>query len=237
MGEPEQLIPLSNLRRTIAERMSASLLTAAQYTLQMEADATNLVECKQVAAVEIEHQTGLNLTYTPIFIKIIAYVLQSHPQLNAHFYEEVIHLNQPKNIGVAVTMADGLIVPVLKSAENKSLREIVSIFGELTNRATNKKLTIEDVTGGTFTISNLGSFGIDSFTPILNLPEVAILGINRITLKPRCIGEQIIARQVMTFSLTVDHRVIDGAMAANFLKTLNETLQDRPLMNRLFKVG
>lgn len=237
MSQPDQIIPLSNLRKMIAERMSTSLLTAAQYTLQMETDATNLVECKKLAAIEVEHQSSIKLTYTPIFIKITAHVLQSHPQLNAQFYEETIHQHQSKNIGVAVTIADGLIVPIVKSAETKSLGEIASIFGELTNRATNKKLTIQDVTGGTFTISNLGSFGIDSFTPILNLPEVAILGINRIALKPRCIEDQIVARHVIVFSLTVDHRIINGAEAASFLKTLRETLQDRPLMNRLLEVG
>jgi len=235
MKQAPEKVPLSKLRKIIAKRMTGSLQSAAQYTLHMEIDATNLVACK-AEATEKAKKAGLKLSYTHMLVKIAAYVLERHPALNANFFDDMMYLHQSKHIGVAISLKEGLIVPIIKAVQEKSLTEIIEALRDLSEKAANGNLEINDVTGGTFTISNLGSYGIDSFTPILNLPEVAILGVNRITKKPRILDGEISNTDIIRFSLTVDHRVIDGVVAAGFLKTLDETLKDIDILRRLFEL-
>jgi pyruvate dehydrogenase E2 component (dihydrolipoamide acetyltransferase) len=215
------VIPLAGIRGMIAQRMHESLQTMAQVTLTTEADVTDLQQVRE------ELKQHFSLTYTDLIVKAVALTLKAHPRLNAWVDENGIQLQRAIHIGVAVALEDGLIVPVVRHADRKSLREIAQETQRLANLAREGKLTQEDVTGGTFTVTNLGMYGVDAFTPIINPPEVAILGIGRIVEKPAR-GPQggVLWRQVLTLSLTFDHRAVDGAPAAAFLQAVSKQLED-----------
>lgn len=212
---------LSPTRKTIARRMTASLQTTAQLTLIAEADVTELVARRQ----ELHQQ--FDVTYTDLIVQAVARALAEHPQLNARLVEDELQIFQDINIGIAVAREAGLIVPVLRAVNQKSLREIATEARALMERARADRLTEQDLSGGTFTVTNLGMFGIDAFTPILNLPEVAILGVGRIVERATRASERdgILWKQMLTLSLTIDHRALDGAPAAAFLQTVCHQLQ------------
>jgi pyruvate dehydrogenase E2 component (dihydrolipoamide acetyltransferase) len=215
----EQIIPLTGMRGTVARRMQQSLHTSAQVTLVSEVDVSALVQLRE------ELKPELGLTYTDLIVKAVAIALKAHPRVNAWIGGERLHLVQDIHIGVAVALDEGLIVPVVRNADRKSLREIAQETGELAQRAREGSLTREEVTGSTFSVSNLGMYGVDAFTPIVNPPEVAILGIGRINEKLVRVPRGAEWRQMMVLSLTFDHRAIDGAPAAAFLQTIGKHLQ------------
>jgi pyruvate dehydrogenase E2 component (dihydrolipoamide acetyltransferase) len=219
-----RVIPLTGMRGAIARRMLQSLQTSAQLTLVSEADVTELV--KQRASRQFE------LTYTDLLVKAAALALRKHPRLNARVVGEEIHILPDINIGVAIALDDGLVVPVVRNADCKPLSAIASEVAEFAQRARGGKLIMAEITGGSFTVTNLGSFGIDAFTPILNPPEAAILGVGRIVERLTRRDSDLVWRQTMILSLTVDHRVVDGAPAAAFLKSLRELLERRELIMR-----
>ena len=198
--------------------MVESLHAMAQLTLNTEANVTALVSLRESLKNEFD------LTYTDLLVKAVALALRKHPRLNASVISQEIHLHADVHIGVAVALDDGLIVPVVRAADRKALKEIAQENRVLAERARSGKLTPDDVSGGTFTLTNLGNFGIDSFTPIINPPQAAILGIGRIVERIARRGADLVWQQVMTLSLTFDHRVIDGAPAAAFLQTVCEFL-------------
>ncbi|HBY96334.1 MAG TPA: dihydrolipoamide acyltransferase [Chloroflexi bacterium] len=212
-------IPLAGVRATIAKRMQSSLQTMAQLTLTTEADVTDLVALR--ATLKEQH----DVTYTDLVTKAAALALQAHPRLNARLEGEEIRLLPEVHIGVAVALEDGLIVPVVRNASRKSLREISQETARLVRNAREGNLRPDEVTGSTFTITNLGMYEIDAFTPIINPPEVAILGVGRIVEKLARASEGIVWRQIMTLSLTFDHRLIDGAPAAAFLQAIKRQLE------------
>jgi pyruvate dehydrogenase E2 component (dihydrolipoamide acetyltransferase) len=214
-----RVIPLSGMRGAIARRMLQSLQTSAQLTLVSEADVTELVKQREALTRPID------ISYTDLLIKAAALALRKHPRLNATVTGEEIHLLADINIGVAVALDDGLVVPVVRNADGKPLTAIAHEVAEFVQRARSGKLTMAEITGGTFTVTNLGSFGIDSFTPILNPPEAAILGVGRIVERLSRRDSDLVWRQTMVLSLTVDHRAVDGAPAAAFLQTLRECLE------------
>ena len=213
---PSRSIPMRGMRKTIADRMSQSLRESAQLTITSEADVTPAVELRERLVRQFD------FTYGDLLLQAVARGLLRHPRMNARLIKDEIAIIPQVNVGMAVALEDGLIVPVVVDADQKSLREIAGITRELGERARTGKLRLEEVSGGTFTITNLGTFGVDAFTPIINTGETGILGVGRIVEKPVIHRGEIARRSMMTLSLTFDHRLIDGAPAAQFLQTVIE---------------
>ncbi len=219
-----QAIPLTGMRGVIARRMLQSLQTSAQLTLISEADVTALVNHRKSLTGQFD------VTYTDLLIKAAALALRKHPRLNAMVVGEEIHILADIHIGVAIALDEGLVVPVVRNADCKPLAAIAGEVAEFAQRARGGKLTMAEITGGTFTVTNLGTFGIDAFTPILNPPEAAILGVGRIFERLTRRDSDLVWRQKIVLSLTIDHRVVDGAPAAAFLQTLREFLEQPELI-------
>jgi pyruvate dehydrogenase E2 component (dihydrolipoamide acetyltransferase) len=210
-------IPLRGMRKTIATRMHQSLRDSAQLTISTDADVTAATEMRaRRSSREFE------FTYTDMLIQAVARALPRHPRMNSRITDDAILMLPEINVGMAVALDEGLIVPVIRGADRKDLREIAAITKDLGERARAGKLGLNDVTGGTFTVTNLGTWGVDVFTPILNPGETGILGIGRIVEKPAVYRGEIARRSMLVLSLTFDHRVIDGAPAAAFLQTVVE---------------
>ena len=224
-----EVVELSGIRQIIAERMTMSVQTNASVTLHTEVDATSLVELRELFGEKLQEQ-GVKLTYTDLIVKIIANALREHPRLNATLTDEGIHMLGDINIGVAVALEDGLVVPVIRNADKVGLASISEQIKNLAEKARNNQLTPSELQGGTFTLTNLGNFGVDAFTPIINPPECAILGVGRILKKPVVHNDEITIRSMLTLSLTFDHRVVDGAPAAQFLQTVSQYIQNPYLL-------
>lgn len=213
-----QSLPLRGMRKVIAERMHKSLQGSAQLTITTEIDVTQLIDRRQ------EVQREFNATYTDFIVQACAHALKQHARMNAALAGDAIHLQDHISVGVAVALDEGLIVPVIRNTDKKSLQEIAQEARNLAEKARAGKLTLEEVSGGTFTVSNLGMYGVDGFTPILNTPQTGILGVGRIVEKPVIYRGEIAKRSMMVLSLTFDHRVIDGAPAGAFLQTVADLL-------------
>lgn len=223
---PARVIPFTGIRAVIAERLSASLVEMAQVTVSRETEVGGLVRRRSELAAGFEAATGIRLTYTDLLVDTVARLLPEHGLLNATLTDRGIEVFDTVNMGVAVALDEGLIVPVIRDAGSKSLGEIARERADLAARAQAGTLGIDDVEGGTFTVTNLGSFGADSFTPIVNPPQCAILGVGRIVEKPVVTRDgEVRTRPTMWLSLTFDHRVVDGAPAARFLAALGERLE------------
>jgi pyruvate dehydrogenase E2 component (dihydrolipoamide acetyltransferase) len=211
------------LRKTIAARTLQSSQTTAAVTLTTTADATNLVNLRK----QFKEAGGVVPSYTDFLVKLCAFALKEHPHLNARWANDRVELMVEVHIGVAVDTEAGLLAPVIRDAAGLGLRELAARSRDLIDRARQRKLKAEEMQGGTFTITNLGAFGIDAFTPLINVPEAAILGIGRIQRQPVVLGEnQIAIQDVVTLSLTFDHRIVDGAPAARFLRRLGEMIKN-----------
>ncbi len=229
LQQETEVIPMDGIREIIAERMTMSLQTNASVTLHTEIDATAFVELRGMLNDKLQTRE-VSLTYTDLLVKVVANALGEHPRLNATLTDEGIHLLPEINIGVAVALDDGLVVPVIRNADKERVSEISEQVRGFAERARSNQLTPGELQGGTFTITNLGNFGVDAFTPIINPPESAILGVGRILKKPVVHDDEIVARSMLTLSLTFDHRVIDGAPAAQFLQTISSYIQDPYLL-------
>lgn len=214
-----RVISFTGMRQAVAEHMVESLHSMAQLTLQTEVDATELVKLRG------QLKADFDLTYTDLIVKAVARALRQHPLLNSTLIADEIHLLEPIHIGIAVALEEGLIVPVLRNADRLTVQEIAQEARRLAQGARDGSLSVDEVTGGTFTITNLGAYGVDGFTPIINSPEAAILGVGRIVEKPAIYQGEIARRSLMVLSLTVDHRIVDGAPAAEFLRTIKELLE------------
>jgi len=217
-------LPFDGIRRIVAERLHESLQTMAQVTISREAVVAGMVNRRQELALGFETATGVRLTYTDLLIQAVASLLSEHGLLNAALADGSIVISGQVHMGFAVALEDGLIVPVIRDAHEKSLGDIATERVELSTRAQAGTLSIEDIEGGTFTISNLGAFGADAFTPIVNPPQCAILGVGRIVEKPVVRDGSVAIAPTLWLSLTFDHRLIDGAPAARFLQALAERL-------------
>ena len=211
-------IPLRGMRKVIAERMHNSLQTSAQLTITTEVDVTQLIERRE------EVKREFNTTYNDFIIQACAHALIQHPRMNASLEGDAIQIHAARHVGFAVALDEGLIVPVVRDADKKPLKTIAEEARTLAEKARAGKLTLEEVSGGTFTVSNLGMAGVDAFTPILNSPQTGILGIGRILEKPVVFQGEIAKRSMLVLSLTFDHRVIDGAPAGAFLQSVAELL-------------
>jgi pyruvate dehydrogenase E2 component (dihydrolipoyllysine-residue acetyltransferase) len=219
-----QVVPFAGIRKVVAERLTESLQTMAQVTIAREVEAGGLVARRAALAAGFEAATGVRLSYTDLLVETVARLLGDHPLLNATLTEQGIVCPPAVHMGVAVALDDGLIVPVIRDADRRPLAEIAGDRADLAAKAQAGTLTLDELEGGTFTISNLGSFGADAFTPIVNPPQCAILGVGRIVDKPVAVAGQVEIRPMLWLSLTFDHRIVDGAPAARFLQQLGDRL-------------
>ncbi|TWT01111.1 dihydrolipoamide acetyltransferase family protein [Planomicrobium sp. CPCC 101079] len=218
-------VKMEGIRKVVAERMLKSKTSAPHVTLTSEIDMTEVVGMRKQLLGSIEKQTGLRLSYTEIIVKAAAHSLKRHKNINVSLEGNEIVFNDAINIGLAVAVENGLLVPVVKNADQKGLAAITEECKALGKAARESKLKPDAMSGGTFTISNLGMYAIDAFTPVINQPESAILGVGRINEKPVGVNGAIVLRPMMTVSLSFDHRVIDGAPAAAFLTELKNILE------------
>ena len=214
------------MRQAIGRRMLQSLQEAPQLTLTAELNVAKLVQFRQGLLEKAESSDLPRITYTDLLVKAAAKVLKGLPRINARLDGTRLHINEGISIGIATATERGLIVPVLHDADTKPLAEVSREIATLAARAREGRATQAQLTGGTFTVSNLGMYGIDAFTPIINPPETAILGIGRIVEKPVAVAGRVCAQPTCVMSLTLDHRVIDGSDGAMFLMRLRELVED-----------
>ncbi len=219
-------IAVTPIRRTIAERMVQSAHTTAGVTLATTVDATNLVNLRQQFKSVAGAGASPPIAFTDIVVKLTALALERHPLLNARWSGDQIVVESTINIGIAVDTDPGLLVPVIRDVPRLTLRQLAARSRELVDRARRGALSAAEMQGGTFTVTNLGPMGIEMFTPLINLPECAILGLGRIQKQVVVDGTQFVARDRMMLSLTFDHRIVDGAPAARFLQSLSLLIEN-----------
>lgn len=228
-AKPVGSIPFTGMRLSVAENMHASLQNTAQLTIFTELDVTGMVSFLNQAREEYEKDEAVRVSHNDVIILTTSRVLKRFPVVNSTLVGDEILFHHAVNMGIAVALPDGLIVPVLRDADKKGLLEIAKEARELARKARGGDLTVDEVTGGTFTITNLSMFEVDGFTPILRSPETGILGVGRVKEKPAVYNGEITIRPMMFLSLTFDHRVVDGAPAAEFLETVARYLQQPTL--------
>ena len=227
----EERIPLRGMRRKIAERMMKSQNTSAQVTHVEEIDMTEIVQLREKAKAAIEKR-GIKLTYMPFIIKALVPALKQFPYLNATLDDEKqeIILKKYYNIGVATATEQGLLVPVVRNADRKTIIQLAEEIARLSEKARAGQLSLDEVQGGTFTVTNIGGVGGLFATPILNWPEVGILGVYKITKRPIVREKQVTIRDMTNLSISFDHRVLDGEMAANFMNSVKQHLEDPKML-------
>ncbi|MFH1926175.1 MAG: dihydrolipoamide acetyltransferase family protein [Chloroflexota bacterium] len=224
-GAGEETVPLSTMREVIARRMVESFKTPHFY-LTVEADAQELQKTRQQLLPVIESKTGIRLTLTDLIIKIAAKALEKNPAINCSYTDGSVKLFKRIDIGLVTSVEGGLMVPVIRDANIKSLAEIAQARAELVQKAREHTLSKEEMTGSTFTISNMGMYDIDQFSAIIQPPEAAILAVGRIVEKVVARNGEMVIRPVMNLTLSIDHRVLDGALGAQFLQTVKNYIED-----------
>lgn len=225
-----ELIEPTSIQRVAAERLTTSFQTAPHFYLAREIDAARLIEARERLQDSVVEKSGVSLTYTDILVKAVAHTLVEHQVLNAAYADGKIRQFHSVNIGVAVDSPGGLVVPVVREAQRKTLSEIAAERQRVVEKARAGDLALDDLTGGTFTISNLGMLDVDIFQAIINPPQAAILAVGRIAVRPTVFDGELQARPRMWLTLSGDHRVIDGAEAARFMRRLREHLEDPYLL-------
>lgn len=228
--EVRERIPLKGVRGIIAERMGTSVHTTARVTLVMEADASEFVAMRQRLKAQVTEAWGFAPGYNDLLGMIVARTLRQFPFMNARLTTDAIEYLAHINLGMAVDTERGLLVPNIKDADRKNLREFGAEFRELAEQARAGRISPDHLTGGTFTITSLGAYDVDAFTPVINLPEAAILGVGRIAAKAVVRNGEIVPRQMITLSLVFDHRLVDGAPAARFLQAIKRTIEEPYLL-------
>lgn len=215
-------VPNSQMRKAIAKTLAASKFSAPHFYLKMEVDMDNAMS----ARTAINAQEGVKVSFNDMIIKAVAVALRRHPKVNADWMGESIRYNNHIHIGVAVAVEDGLLVPVVKFADTKGIAQLGEEIKDLASKARDKKIKPEEMQGGTFAVSNLGMYGIEDFTSIINPPNGCILSVGQIKATPVIKNGEIVPGNVMKLSLSCDHRVVDGAIGSAFLKTLKELLEN-----------
>jgi pyruvate dehydrogenase E2 component (dihydrolipoamide acetyltransferase) len=208
---------LENIRKVTAERLTFSARNVVAVTLTMEANAAKLVELKN---------RGDRLGFTAFAVKAIAKALERNPVMNSSIDGDEVTTYSDINVAVAINTEQGLVAPVIQNANKKSVKEVSLKIEELSQKAKQNQLTIEELTGGTFTVTNLGPYDVESFAPVINPPQCAILGLGRIAYRPVAVGEQVAARPATLLTLVFDHRIVDGVPAAKFLRDVKNNLED-----------
>ncbi len=226
----KQEVPVAGPRKIIAERMAYSAFTAPHINLSLRVDMTEAIRLRERVLEPLKAQTGQRVSYTAILARAVAAVLPRHPYLNASFSNGNIILWEDIHLGIATSVEENLIVPVIREAQSKGLGQIVTAMADLTERARKRRLTPSEMTGSTFTISNLGMFGIESFTAIINPPEAAILAVGKMVDTPVAHEGQVVLRPLLELTVSADHRVSDGATVARFLADLKNVLENPYLL-------
>ncbi len=230
-SEEPEVIPLIGMRRTIAERMTLSYQTIPHIKFTAKVDMTKFIAARKDLNGRAEQRGEQKISATALMVKLVAGALQQHPWLNSSINEDSILLHKQINIGVAVALDTGLIVPVVKHADQKSVSQLALEIDDLATRAREGKLVSSDVKGGTFTISNLGPFGVEQFAAIINPPEAAILAVGNTHPEAIPLADgQIVSRPVMYVTLSADHRIVDGAVAARFIADL-QAIFENPILS------
>ena len=222
----EELVKLSVMRRSIAEHMVRSLATSPHAWTLQEIDVTNLVRYRETEKEGFKARHGVALTYLPFVVQIVCDAIKQFPWLNSTWSDEGIILKRYINMGIAVSIPDGLIVPVLKDADQRGFTDLVRSLNDIIERARNKQLKPDDVQAGTFTLNNTGATGSVASQPIINQPQAAILTTESIVRRPVVIGDGIAVRHMMNMCLSFDHRIIDGMMAGQFLAHIKKRLEE-----------
>jgi len=225
-GKREELVKLSVMRRSIAEHMVRSLATSPHAWTLQEVDVTNLVRYRESEKDGFKARHGVALTYIPFVVQIVCAAIKQYPWLNSTWSDDGVILKRYINMGIAVSIPDGLIVPVLKDADQRGFTDLVRSINDLVERARNKQLKPDDVHGGTITLNNTGSTGSVASQPIINQPQAAILTTESIVRRPVVIGDGIAVRHMMNMCLSFDHRIIDGMMAGQFLGFIKKALEE-----------
>jgi pyruvate dehydrogenase E2 component (dihydrolipoamide acetyltransferase) len=225
-----KMIPITGVRKVIADRLLASAQSTAPVTLMTEVDATELVNMRNQLNGSLSEKLGFRISYNAILVKITASALREFPYMNARQEGDYIHLLPEVNIGLATDTERGLLVPVIRDTDQLTIIEIERELSEKIERARAGQSLPDELSGGTFTITNLGSFGVDGFTPVINPPEIGILAVGRIEEKPAAVQGKVELRQRMTLSLKFDHRLVDGAPAARFLQRIRDLIEKPYLM-------
>ncbi|MBD3636283.1 MAG: 2-oxo acid dehydrogenase subunit E2, partial [Crocinitomicaceae bacterium] len=215
-------VPNSQMRKAIAKALSASKFSAPHFYLKMEVDMDNAIAARKA----INEDEGVKISFNDMIIKAVAAALRRHPKVNADWMGDFIRYNDHIHVGVAVAVEDGLVVPVVRFTDTKGIAQIGAEIKDLAQRARNKKLQPEEMQGGTFAVSNLGMYGIEDFTSIINPPNGCILSVGQIKQTPVVKNGELVPGNVMKLSLSCDHRVVDGAVGSEFLKTLKEILEN-----------
>ena len=223
-----ETVPMSPMRKVISKRMSESYFSAPTFVVNVEVDMTELLALRKKVVDAIIEETGKKATVTDFISLAVIKSLMKHPYVNASLSsdEKEIYLHHYVNLSIAVGMDSGLVVPVIKGADKMSLKELVVASKEITTKALNGKLKPDEMADSTFTISNLGMYGVKSFVPIINQPNTAILGVSATVPKPVVYNGEVTVRPIMTLTLTADHRVVDGLEGAKFMKTLKEAIEN-----------
>ncbi|MGB9867495.1 MAG: dihydrolipoamide acetyltransferase family protein [Bacillota bacterium] len=224
--EKPTVVPVQGIRAIIAERMSKSARETARVTLVSEVRVDRLKTLKDAISTRLMEKKGVKVTYTDLIVWAAAHALRNHPNCNASWVGDHLEIKPCVNIGVAVDIDDGLVVPVIRDADKKSISEIAEIRERLVGSARSGRLSPSDLEGGTFTVTNLGTYGVDFFTPIINLPESLILGVGRIMERPIVEDGRVVPGLTVYLSLVFDHRVVDGAPAARLLQEISSILED-----------
>ncbi|BBB47695.1 2-oxo acid dehydrogenase subunit E2 [Pelolinea submarina] len=219
-------IPLAGVRKVIAQRMGLSAQTTARVTLLMEADATELVILREKLKKQYEVKWGFAPGYNELLAKACAIALRRFPYMNARLNGETIERLADVNIGIAVDADQGLVVPVIRDVDQKDLQTVGREFRQYVDEVRANKANPDHISGGTFTITNLGMYDVDGFTPVINLPEAAILGVGRVAPQPVVRENQLVIRKMMTLSMAFDHRLTDGAPAARFLQYIKQLIEE-----------
>ncbi len=226
----KKVVPLAGPRKIIAERMAASAFTAPHITLSLHVDMTEAIRLREQVLEPLKVQTGQRVSYTAILARAVATVLPRHPYMNASLADGDIILWEDIHLGIAMSVEENLMVPVIREAQSRSLGQIVTALADLTERARNRRLTSAEMTGSTFTISNLGMFGIESFTAIINPPESAILAVGKMMDTPVKCADGYMFRPMIQLTASADHRIVDGVGVARFLDDLKATLENPYLL-------
>ncbi len=225
-----EVVPMSSMRRAIARKMAESKAHVPHFYVSVQVDMTEAARMRENLIPILEAEKGVRLSFTHLFIKASAMALEKYPQLNATVEGEEVRVWRDVNIGIAVSLEDGLIVPVLRGANRLGLFEIASQASELIAKAREKRLREDEFSGGTFTISNMGALDVESFIAIINIPETAILATGRIADKPAVVDGRLTIRKMMTMTLSADHRAVDGVTAARFLQEVKRLLENPYLL-------
>ncbi|MBO3062471.1 dihydrolipoamide acetyltransferase family protein [Mammaliicoccus fleurettii] len=228
---PGDSVPINGVRRAIANKMVQSVNEIPHAWMMVEVDATDLVKTRQHHKTSFKQNEGYNLTFFAFFVKAVAEGLKKYPMLNSTWANDEIKIHKDINVSIAVASEDKLYVPVIKNADDKSIKGIAKEINDLATRGRKHQLTSQDMQGGTFTVNNTGSFGSVSSMGIINYPQAAILQVESIVKRPVVVNDMIGIRDMVNLSLSIDHRILDGLMAGEFLKYVKERIQSMTVEN------